>query len=164
MILSPKMLLNKRTSRTVTLGVRLSLSVCILTALWVLMRSPVALAADSKHAAEIAAAQKAGDAWLQLLDTEKYDQSWQQSSAFFQKKVPATAFQKGIETVRKPLDPVVTRTLHTAEYKTQLSGLPKGEYVVFVWETVFSNSKEMLESLIMTDEDGQWKMIGYAVQ
>jgi hypothetical protein len=158
------MLLNMRRNRAVARALTLSLRVWLLAALSALMLPSAALAGDSKHAAEIAAAQKAGDAWLQLLDAEKYDQCWQQSSAFFQKKVPEIAFQKGMDTVRKPLDPVVTRTLHTSEYKTELSGLPKGEYVAFVWETVFSNSKEMLESLIMTDEAGQWKMIGYAVQ
>jgi hypothetical protein len=157
------MLLNIRTNRVVARACALSLRVAIVMTLSLVMFPSTALA-GSKHTAEIAAAQKAGDAWMQLLDAEKYDECWQQSSPFFQKNVPQTAFRKRMETVRKPLDPVVIRTLHTSEYKTELSGLPKGEYVAFVWETVFSNSQEMLESLIMSDEAGQWKMIGYAVQ
>ena len=119
---------------------------------------------DNKHVPEIATAQIAAGAWLQVLDAENYDMCWKQSAALFQRNVPEAAFQKRMETIRKPVDPVVTRTLTASEYKKQLPGLPKGEYVAFVWDTVFSNSKESLESLVMVDEQGQWKMTGYAVQ
>lgn len=135
-----------------------------LIAALLLLLTPAAFAGDTKHAAEIAAARKAADAWLQVLDAEQYDACWKQSAALFQKNVPEAAFQKRMETIRKPVDPVVTRTLTASEYKQQLPGLPKGEYGAFVWDTVFSNSKDSLESVIMVNEQGEWKMTGYAVQ
>jgi Protein of unknown function (DUF4019) len=146
-------------------GARVVFRWCVAGTLSLLAQAtPVVHAGNAKHAPEIAAAQKAAAAWLQPLDAEHYDVCWKQSAAFFQQKVPQAAFQKRMETIRKPLDPVVTRTLTASEYKKQLPGLPKGEYVALVWQTVFSNSQESLESLVMVDEQGQWKMTGYAVQ
>ncbi len=125
---------------------------------------PAIRAANAKHTPEIAAAQIAAGAWLQLLDAEHYDTCWKQSAALFQQNVPEAAFQRRMETIRKPIDPMITRSLTASEYKKQLPGLPQGEYVALVWDTVFSNSKDTLESLIMVNEQGQWKMSGYSIQ
>ncbi len=119
---------------------------------------------DTAHAPQIAAARTAADAWLKVLDNEKYDESWKTASSFFQAHVPQAAFERRMAVVRKAVDPVITRDLNTTEYRTELHGLPKGEYVAFVWETVFGDGKTTLESLVMTNENGAWKMIGYAVQ
>jgi hypothetical protein len=42
--------------------------------------------------------------------------------------------------------------------------LPKGEYVAFVYQTVFANGHPQVESVVMVHEGEAWKMVGYAVQ
>lgn len=117
-----------------------------------------------QHASDIASAQKAAEAWLKIEDSARYAEAWKAASQLFQSNVPEAAWDRRMQAVRRPLDPVLTRTLDVSEYKTQLPNLPTGEYVAFVWETVFGSGRPSLESLVMTDEKGQWKMAGYAVQ
>ncbi len=119
---------------------------------------------DKAHAADIDAAEKAAQSWLDLQDKENYSASWKAASSFFQKQVPESAWVRRMNAVRKPLDPVLTRTLYTADYEKKVPGLPHGDYVALVWETVFSNGHPSLESVVMTAENGAWKMIGYATQ
>ncbi len=120
--------------------------------------------ADKAHTMEIEAAQKAAEAWLQVQDREQYEASWKAASSYFQQQVPQTAWVRRMNAVRKPLDPVLSRTLNTAEYKKELPGLARGVYVALVWETAFRDGHPSLESLVMKEENGQWKMVGYAAQ
>jgi hypothetical protein len=119
---------------------------------------------DAAHAADIGAAQKAAESWLKIEDAAHYDEAWQAASRLFQSNVAEPAWDKRMQQIRRPLDPVLTRTLDACEYKTRIGSLPPGQYVAFVWETVFASGKPSLESLIMTQQDGQWKMAGYAIQ
>jgi ribosomal protein S20 len=117
-------------------------------------------AINAAHAGQVQAAQKAAEAWLTLVDAEKYDESWKETSPFLQSHVPEKSWEKHMQTMRAMVD----RTLHTTQYRDQFPGLPAGEYVAFVWETYFGAKRTMLESLIMSFDGSQWKPVGYAVQ
>jgi hypothetical protein len=121
-------------------------------------------AVNQAHAAQIEVAQKAAGDWLALIDAGKYAESWKQCAPFLQAHLTQTAWEKRLNDTRKPLDPFVDRTLSTTEYRDQLPGLPPGQYVAFVWESYFGTRHQMLESVIMSFDNGQWKTIGYAVQ
>ena len=121
-------------------------------------------AVNQAHAAEVDAAKKVALDWLALIDTDKYAESWKQSAAFLQAHFPQAAWQKHLDQMRKPLDPFVDRTLSNTEYRDQLPGLPPGQYVALVWESYFGTKHQMLESVVMTLDNGQWKPVGYAVQ
>ena len=119
---------------------------------------------NEAHNDQIDSAKKVAVDWLALVDQEKYAESWQQAAPFLKEHVPLAAWEKRLNEVRKPIDPMVDRTLSTTEYRDQLPGLPAGQYVAFVWETYFGVKHEMLESVIMSLTNGQWKTVGYAVQ
>jgi ribosomal protein S20 len=121
-------------------------------------------AINAAHAGQVQAAQKAAEAWLTLVDAEKFDESWKETSPFLQSHVPEKSWEKHMQTMRAAIDPMVDRTLHTTQYRDQFPGLPAGEYVAFVWETYFGAKRTMLESLIMSFDGSQWKPVGYAVQ
>lgn len=121
-------------------------------------------AANAAHAPQVEAAQKAATAWLELVDAEKYADSWKQTAPFLQAHVSEQNWVKRLDSMRKPIDPMVNRSLHTTQYREQFPGLPAGEYVAFVWETYFGAKHDMLESVIMSFDGSQWKPVGYAIQ
>jgi hypothetical protein len=119
---------------------------------------------NAQHADAIAAARTAAEAWLKIEDAEAYDKSWQAGSEYFRSQVPEQGWVRHMETMRKPLDPVVTRDLTASEWNTEMPNLPKGEYVAFVYQTVFANGHPQLESVVMVHEGEAWRMVGYSVQ
>lgn len=119
---------------------------------------------NQQHAAAIMEAKTAAEAWLKLQDAATYDKSWQAAADYFHSQVPERGWEQRMTMVRKPLDPVLSRDLSVTEWKTELPNLPAGEYVAFVWETVFITGRPQLESVVMMHEGGAWKMVGYSVQ
>jgi hypothetical protein len=119
---------------------------------------------NAQHADAIAAAQKAAEAWLKIEDAETYDKSWEAASEYFRSQVPEQGWVRRMTMTRKALDPMVTRDLEASEWKTEVPNLPKGEYVAFVYQTIFANGHPQLESVVMVREGDAWKMVGYAVQ
>jgi hypothetical protein len=119
---------------------------------------------NAQHADAIAAARTAAEAWLKIEDAEAYDKSWAAASEYFRSQVPEQGWVRRMTVTRKPLDPMVTRDLEANEWKTEVPNLPKGEYVAFVYQTIFANGHPQLESVVMVHEGDAWKMVGYAVQ
>ncbi len=120
--------------------------------------------ANAAHAAQIDAAKKVADEWLKVIDEEKYEEGWKQTAPYLKEHVPLAAWEKRLNDIRKTIDPMVDRTLSTTEYRDQLPGLPPGQYIAFVWETYFGVRHQMLESMVLSLTNGEWKVVGYAVQ
>ena len=119
---------------------------------------------NAQHADAIAAARTAAEAWLKVEDAESYEKSWAAASDYFRSQVPEQGWVRRMAVTRKPLDPLVTRDLEASEWKAEVPNLPKGEYVAFVYQTVFANGHPQVESVVMVHEGSVWKMIGYALQ
>jgi hypothetical protein len=119
---------------------------------------------NAQHADAIAAARTAAAAWLKIEDAETYDKSWAAASKYFQSQVPEQGWLRHETDMRKPLDPLLVRDLTASEWKTEISNLPKGEYVAFVYQTTFANGHPQIESVVMVHEGDVWKMVGYAVE
>jgi hypothetical protein len=119
---------------------------------------------NAQHADAIAAARTAAEAWLKIEDAENYEKSWEAASDYFRSQVPEKGWVRHMAVTRKALDPLVTRDLQASEWTTEVPNLPKGEYVAFVYQTVFANGHPQVESLVMVHEGEAWKMVGYAVQ
>jgi uncharacterized protein DUF4019 len=119
---------------------------------------------NAQHADAIAAGRTAAEAWLKIEDAEAYEKSWAAASDYFRSQVPEQGWVRRMTVTRKALDPMVTRDLEASEWKTEVPNLPKGEYVAFVYQTIFANGHPQLESVVMVHEHDSWKMVGYAVQ
>jgi hypothetical protein len=110
------------------------------------------------------AATSAAQTWLAAIDHGDYAQSWQNASAFFQAAVTEEKWKTALETVRKPLGDLVSRTLKSAQAMTKLPGAPEGQYVVMQFETSFANKQSAVETVtFMLEKDGQWKAAGYYI-
>jgi hypothetical protein len=110
------------------------------------------------------AATSAAQTWLTEIDNGDYGQSWQNASAFFQAAVTEEKWKTAMETVRKPLGDLVSRTFKSAQAMTKLPGAPDGQYVVMQFETSFANKKPVTETVtFMLEKDGQGRAAGYFI-
>jgi hypothetical protein len=70
-----------------------------------------------------------------------------------------------MQQVRKPLGPLVSRKVKSAQELTSLPGAPDGHYIVMQFETSFANKKSAIETVtFMQEKDGKWKAAGYYIK
>ncbi len=107
----------------------------------------------------------ASAAWLEIVDAQRYGDSWQQACAYFRGLVPKERWEKQLAGVRGPLGPVLSRELTSAEYARKLPGAPDGEYVVIQYRTKFQNKIDAVETVTpMRDPDGVFRVSGYYIR
>ena len=108
------------------------------------------------------AALKSAKAWLTLVDSEEYEESWDEAAGFFKGAVPQEQWQQSMQSIRKPFGKNISRKLQLKLYLTSLPGAPDGEYVVIKFDSSFENKKYTLETVTpMLDKDGKWRISGY---
>ena len=105
------------------------------------------------------------EAWLAMVDSGKYADSWKQASDYFKNAVKQPQWEQSLAALRKPLGKIVSRTLSSKTYMTSLPGAPDGEYVVIQFETSFQNKKSAVETITpMREKDGKWRVSGYYIK
>ena len=110
-------------------------------------------------------AQQSSDAWLALVDSGKYADSWQEASQLFKAAVTKEKWQDALRASRDPLGKMLSRKLKSATYKTTLPGAPDGEYVVIQYESSFDHKQSGVETVTpMLDKDGKWRVSGYYIK
>lgn len=116
---------------------------------------------SAKEKAAVISAKK----WLNLVDGEKYAESWREASELFRNAIRQKQWKQSVQAARKPLGKLVTRKIRAKTYTTSLPGAPDGEYVVIQFETSFENKKEAVETVTpMMDKDGKWRVSGYYIK
>lgn len=110
---------------------------------------------------------KAAQEFLALIDAADYAQSWDVSARFFKQKVAKESWIKEIEILRPKSKTVIERKLRSAEYSKSVpgTGIPEGEYVVIVFDTILNNKQGAIEIVTPTLEpDGHWRVSGFFVR
>jgi hypothetical protein len=103
--------------------------------------------------------------WLTLIDKNRFDDSWTQSSAFLKHNITKEKWSAILEQQRQPLGAAVSRSLTKSEFQYQIPGVPDGTYSVNQYKTTFSKKGMVSETVILAREtDGQWKPIGYFIK
>ena len=111
------------------------------------------------------AAKQSAEAWLALVDSGKYANSWDEAAQLFKAALTKDQWESALRTVRDPLGKMGTRTLKSANYTKTLPGAPDGEYVVMQYETSFANKGSAIETIVpMLDKDGKWRVSGYFIK
>jgi hypothetical protein len=124
-----------------------------------------ALSAMGAEELDIAPAMTAAQAWLTRVDAGSYGESWDESAAYFQEKVPKVQWQTSLDTKRTPLGGMVARKIRKATYARALPNAPEGEYVVIEFDTAFENLPQSTETVTsMRGKDGSWKVAGYLIK
>jgi len=111
------------------------------------------------------AATAAAPAWLKQIDAGNYAASWRDASVSFKGAVTEKGLVDALSRARKPLGPLVSRKLTTAQSATSLPGAPDGNYVVMQFDSSFANKKSAVETVtFMKEKDGKWKAAGYYIK
>ena len=110
-------------------------------------------------------AAKAALKWLALVDEGKYSESWEGAAQLFKGAVNKGQWKDSLDSVRKPLGKLVSRTVKSRLYATSLPGAPDGEYVVIQYTSSFEHKKSAVETVTpMLDKDGKWRVSGYYIK
>ena len=118
-------------------------------------------AEDTKEQAAIQTAEN----WLSIIDTEQYDDSWENGAIFLKNEVSKDQWVSSMNKYRKPLGKMEERQFKSSQYMTDIPDAPDGEYVVIQFDTVFENKKEAIETITpMLDPDGKWRVAGYFIK
>ena len=108
--------------------------------------------------------QAATDSWLALIDGNKYAESWSQASLQFRNTIKQKEWIIAMQKIRSPLGPVVKRSIADVRTSTNPSGMPKGDYMVFYFNTAFKNKPKANELVtLVLESDGQWRVLTYEV-
>jgi hypothetical protein len=111
------------------------------------------------------AAQQSADAWLALVDSGKYAESWDEAASVFKAAVSKDQWQQMLRSARDPLGKLVSRKVKSANYTRSLPGAPDGEYVVIQYESSFEHKQSAVETVTpMLDKDGRWRVSGYFIK
>lgn len=103
--------------------------------------------------------------WLTLIDTQRFDQSWNESSAFLKEHITQAQWAKTLTDQRLPLGKPTSRTIVKKEFQYQIPGIPTGTYELKVYRTTFPLKGEMNETVLMSREsDQKWRAIAYYIK
>ena len=109
----------------------------------------------------------AADQWLGEMDGGQYNQAWQDASKILQARGPADSFATAMKSLRTPLGKMTSRTMAAPpemgdEIKSGNND-EKGEFVDVSYAGVFEYKPAATEKVLLTCEDGQWKVMGYGI-
>ena len=123
------------------------------------------VSAFAQEAEAIFKAEEVAQRWLVIVDSGEYSQSWEQSAASFQTKVPKSNWESSILVARSAIGPLKARTLKSVTFTKSLPGAPDGEYVVIQYDSQFANKASAIETAVpMREKDGSWKISGYFIK
>lgn len=135
------------------------------------MRNPVVLclaallgALAVAQAASNEQIRKTGEAWLALVDYQKYPDSWNGASSYFRSQVPQARWVEMAQHARTPLGRLTSRKFVRIAFKKSPPGAPDGNYAVLQFESSFQNKAKAVETVTLMLDHGQWKTAGYFIK
>jgi hypothetical protein len=108
-------------------------------------------------------ASQSGEAWLTLIDTQKYADSWKEASTYFRSRVPRDEWVSMVKGARMPLGNVNSRAVKNVTTKKSLPGAPDGEYTLIQYQTSYQNKASATETLTLMKDGGKWRVAGYFI-
>ena len=120
--------------------------------------TPAPTGNDAQLRAAIGVAQQ----WLGFVDQGQYAESWSATGSLFQSNMQQPQWVQTLTGARTPLGAVVSREVAGSEIRASLPGAPAGQYALVSFATNFQNKPDIIETVTMMDESGQWKVVGYS--
>jgi len=110
-------------------------------------------------------AQASADAWLAIVDSGKYANSWDETAQSFKDAVTKEQWQTALDTNRAPQGKVLSRKLKSATYAKNPPNAPEGEYVIIQYDTDFEHKPGAVETVVPNlEKDGKWRVSGYFIK
>jgi hypothetical protein len=108
-------------------------------------------------------ASNAGQKWLQLLDEQQFEASWQQAASMFRNQVQQDQWVASLKRFREPLGALVSRVPARIDFTNTLRGAPDASYAIIHFKTDFKNKSAVTERLTLVKEEGKWEAAAYAI-
>ena len=108
---------------------------------------------------DAAAAARAAEAFLTLVDESRWAESYAATGAQFRKLNTLELWTEVSERVRPPLGKVLTRNLVTNEY---VPAPPEG-YQLVKFASSYADGTNQVESVSLAWEDGTWRVVGIVI-
>jgi hypothetical protein len=111
------------------------------------------------------AAKQQADAWLSLLDSGRFEESWESAAPFLQQRTPRGGWTESAAAMRGSLGKPRLRKLISLMETSSVPSAPPGRYVVVEYQSKYARRPVAFESVTeMLCDDGQWRAVGYAVR
>jgi hypothetical protein len=111
----------------------------------------------------IESAQVAKD-YVESIDKGQYAQSWSKGDQIFQHTITENEWTQNLNSQRKGLGKVKSRTLKLQGPSWNPRGLPSGPYMVVEYDTSFESAPRSTEILTLRrGPDGKWRILTYQI-
>jgi len=129
---------------------------------------PATVAAEPEaagaNAADIDSGRGIALAWLSLVDQGDYDASWDAAAPMFQAAVTKQDWRNSMQVHRAPLGAIQSRTEASVQATHTLPGAPDGDYLLFRYNSSYSNKLSATETLTLARSNGAWGISGYFIR
>ena len=103
-------------------------------------------------------------AWLEIVDSESYVESWNQAAPFFKGQLSSAKWEQVLNQVRTPLGKVLSRKVTNTSLHSSLPGAPDGEYMIITLATSYEHKKTAIETVTISKAKGSWRVAGYFIK
>jgi hypothetical protein len=108
---------------------------------------------------------RTAEQWLERIDQHQYQLSWDTASTYLKKAIRESQWERTLTAYRQPLGALISRHHQHTEYRSNLPGVPSGQYAIVYFVSSFQEKADALETVVLTKEpDGTWKTIGYTIK
>ncbi len=136
---------------------------CMLVLLLLIIGRATAPAHAQSDDEQVTAAKEAAAEWIELLDANDYQATWEQAASLLKSQVSADQWASQIQQVHSQLGAMQERSLIAARYTTSLPNVPEGEYVVAQYRAQYGN-QTVIETATLTKDGDAWRVAGYFVR
>ncbi|MCK4502287.1 MAG: DUF4019 domain-containing protein [Desulfuromonadales bacterium] len=102
--------------------------------------------------------------FLQLIDTEKYAESWQMAADMMKEQVTEKDWVEKLANARTLSGKLVERVEESVSYSTSAKDSPEGEYIALTFASKYQKAANVSEYVTVMVEAGHWKVAGYFIQ
>jgi hypothetical protein len=102
--------------------------------------------------------------FLQLIDAEKYAESWQMAADMMKEQVTEKDWVEKLTKARTLSGALVERVEESVNYSTSAKDSPEGEYIALTFASKYQKAVSVSEYVTVMVENGHWKVAGYFIQ
>jgi hypothetical protein len=113
----------------------------------------------------ITAGSEAAEDFLYLVDTEKYEQSWESSSSLMRDKIFLEVWNERISAMRDKFGKLNSRKQDDVTFSDYAKDAPDGQYLTFIYVSSFEKKASATETInLILEEDYRWRVVGYFIK
>lgn len=102
--------------------------------------------------------------FMQMVDAERYLDSWMVAAPYLREKVDQEEWQRQLKAMRTGLGAIVGRSLEKSSYTAAIKEMPDSELLLLEYASQFKN-KDVREIItVIHEKDSLWRVIGYRIQ